>query len=76
MNLNTSQIPGHDCPRPATIAMEGYSSPGWDSLDRVVRVCDDHEAVARDHMDGLRPHRAIQGDPGHHVQCGSIADYR
>lgn len=82
MNLTISQIPDHDCPRPATVAMEGYSPRNGlahGSLDLVVTACDQHADTARAWIletTDLRPHQAIQGDPGHHISCGKVSDYR
>ncbi|MBK3548140.1 hypothetical protein [Streptomyces sp. MBT60] len=75
MDLTTSQIPGHHCPTMATVAWEGYSDNTWKMLNRVVRVCEEHSELGRQHLPGFHPFQAKQGDPGHHVQCGSITDF-
>jgi hypothetical protein len=78
MDFTTRMAPGHTCPRPATVAVEGYSprdGRAHGSLDRVARVCDDHAETARTWMGHLMPYRAIQGDIGHRIPCGEITDY-
>ncbi|RSS50089.1 hypothetical protein [Streptomyces sp. WAC01280] len=75
MTVRFGQMP-HACTARVTAAVEGYSGPGYASLDTTAYVCAGHTHNARQMWtdQGLTPYTTEAGKTGR--RCGETTDFR